>query len=794
MAEVWKAFDTQLQRFVAIKLLHANLQADPDFITRFTREAQMVAVLRHPNIVQIYDFHISERSEAGASEADTLAYMVMEYIQGRTLADYIINTSRKKQFPPPVEIIRLFTPISLALDYAHAQGMIHRDIKPANILLDQRHTARNAMGEPILSDFGLAKVLGAVAQTITGSLLGTPLYISPEQVQNRPVSEQTDIYSLAVVLYEVCAGVPPFRGESVTGVMMQHLTATPPEPHLVNPNLPPALSKILLKGLAKNPVERYPGAAAMMAAVAEALNIPVPEDLKQAVSAMEDVNSSAAQTVLSSSSAGIAPSSSAEATISLPSSPDVSLAVPPDAEAVASGHDLPSTLPPVKAEAISGPIRLPDSEARLGAQVERAADQARESAQTPAGKVSAPAVPSETVPPVVSQPPKPLFQKRRGLIALVALLIVVLIGSGWGTFFLLTHRSASTPSPIVTNSVVGQAFFVSSGKLNLISNQGNNDQFQINLHNIPDPHSGNSYYAWLLPDKSQVEAAPILLGKVAVNQGVVHFFYGGDSNHSNLLAITSRFLITEESASITPGIPSPDLTAWRYYAELPQTPAPGQTYSLLDHLRHLLAKDPTLETLHLHGGLAIWTYSNTQKIQGWAGSARDDWNAKDFASLRQNIVKILDYVDGEKLVGQDVPPGTPILADPQIAQVGLLQLKANQQPPGYFYHITLHLNGVLSSPGATQYQRTLAAEINSGVNNVNSWLGQLRQDAVQLVDMGDAHLALQSSLTLLNDVMTQANNAYMGRKDPSTGQQQIGVSQIYRNVQLLATFDVRSKE
>jgi serine/threonine protein kinase len=616
MAEVWKAFDTQLQRFVAIKLLHANLQADPDFITRFTREAQMVAGLHHPNIVHIYDFHISEGSEAGAPEADTLAYMVMEYVQGRTLATYIAQTSHKKQFPPHVDIIRLFTPISLALDYAHAQGMIHRDIKPANILLDLRHTERNAMGEPILSDFGLAKVLGGAAQTITGSLLGTPLYISPEQVQNRPVSERTDIYSLAVVLYEVCAGVPPFRGESVTGVMMQHLTATPPEPHLVNPNLPPALSRILLKGLAKDPMERYPGAAAMTAAVAEALHVPVPEDLKQAVSWMEEFNSPAARTVLSSSSADIATATSTEETISSPSSADASLAVPPNAEEVASGHDLPSSQPPVKAEAISGPIRLPDSEARLGAQVESAADLSRESAQTPVEKASAP--------PVVAQPPKPPLQRRRGLIALVALLIVALLGSALGTFFLLTHHSASAPTSAVTNAIVGQAFFTSSGKVDLVSNQGNNDQFQINLHNIPDPRSGTSYYAWLLPDTSQVEAAPILLGKIAVERGVAHFFYGGDSNHSNILATTSRFLITEESASITPGVPSPDLAAWRYYAELPQTPAPGQTYSLLDHLRHLLAKDPTLETLHLHGGLAFWGYSNTQKIQEWAASARDD--------------------------------------------------------------------------------------------------------------------------------------------------------------------------
>src|SRR5437879_6466914 len=99
MAEVWRAFDTQLQRYVAIKLLHANLQADPGFVSRFTREAQMVAALRHPNIVQIYDFHISEAANAGTSESDTIAYMVMEYIKGSTLASYIYNISRKQQFP-----------------------------------------------------------------------------------------------------------------------------------------------------------------------------------------------------------------------------------------------------------------------------------------------------------------------------------------------------------------------------------------------------------------------------------------------------------------------------------------------------------------------------------------------------------------------------------------------------------------------------------------------------------------------------------------------------------------------
>ena len=182
-----------------------------------------------------------------------------------------------------------------------------------------------------------------------------------------------------------------------------------------------------------------------------------------------------------------------------------------------------------------------------------------------------------------------------------------------GTFYLLTHHS-TTPSTVVgANTIVGQAFFMSSGQMNLTTNQGSNYEIQINLQHIPNPASGNSYYAWLLPDKSQVESAPLILGKVPVNNGAIHFTYSGDGQHTNLLASMSQFLITEESASITPNVPSPDLNAWRYYAALPQTPAQGQTYSLLDHLRHLLASDPTLKSFHLQGGLDIWDYQKHAK-------------------------------------------------------------------------------------------------------------------------------------------------------------------------------------
>src|SRR5579872_5660723 len=277
MAEVWKARDTQLQRYVAIKLLHANLQADPNFVTRFQNEAQAIASLRHPNIVQIHDFQVSLPPES----ATPTPYMVMAYIEGQTLAGYLASTSARGKIPSPVEIVNLFTSISLAVDYAHQKGMIHRDIKPANILLDRHITARNPMGEPILTDFGLAKLLGVSASTLTATQLGTPLYTSPEQARGYPGNERSDLYSLGIILYEMVTGTPPFRGDTPTAVLAQQLHVTPTAPVLLNPNIPPALTMVIMTALAKDPNARFARAVTMTAAIAEALNVPVPESLGQ---------------------------------------------------------------------------------------------------------------------------------------------------------------------------------------------------------------------------------------------------------------------------------------------------------------------------------------------------------------------------------------------------------------------------------------------------------------------------------------------------------------------------------
>lgn len=284
MGEVWKAFDTQLQRYVAIKLLHADLRNDPNFVSRFQREAQVIASLHHPNIVQIYDFQTSEPPE---SECAT-CYMVMDYVEGHTLSQYIANTSRIGKYPSADDLMHLFMPICMAIDYAHQKGMLHRDIKPSNILLDERSLearlrtgSDSSLGEPILSDFGIAKLLEATTNTLSG-WLGTPYYTSPEQARGASGDIRSDLYSLGVILYELCTGVRPFQGEHPAAIILQQIHATPTSPILINPQLPVELNMLILRGMAKEPAERFPCAIDMATALALALNWPVPAILGKA--------------------------------------------------------------------------------------------------------------------------------------------------------------------------------------------------------------------------------------------------------------------------------------------------------------------------------------------------------------------------------------------------------------------------------------------------------------------------------------------------------------------------------
>ena len=739
MAEVWKARDTQLQRFVAIKLLHANLQVDPNFITRFQREAQLIASLHHPNIVKIHDFQVTAVAETG----DPVAYMVMDYVEGQTLADYIRNTSASGHFPAAVDIVHLFASISQAIDYAHQKGMLHRDIKPANILLDRRNTMNNPMGEPILTDFGVAKLLGMSTSALSGAAVGTPLYISPEQARGLPGDERSDLYSLGIILYEMVTGVPPFRGDSPMAVIMQQANATPPSPSLVNPQIPAALAAVVLRSIAKDPGARFPSASAMTAALAEALNVPA-----------YAVNTLGGQTPYSST----APTQ-LQAAAPAPASGGFG-----GSAAISNPH---------------APASTPAQSAGSGAFVQPAASFA-------------------------PGPPSPPQRPRRwrwlyGSIA--ALLILALLATG-GYFLFLRNNPGAAASPLV-----GHAFFTSSGQLNPGSAQGIADQLEIDLHNIPDPQPGKSYYAWLLGDKHpSVEAnplepplqapPPILLARLSVSNGTVHFLYKGDTQHDNLFSVTSRFLITEEDSNTTPRGPLADHSTWRYYAEIPQTPYGANHLSALDHIRHLFYKETRVNVLGLPGGLDIWLFRDTEKLLEWAVSARDAWQSNP--TDRSKYISILDFIDGAPNVHVDLPPNTPVVAGPIASRVGLLSVSPDQgvnlaqNPPGYVVHMALHLNGVVNAHDATPEMHQIATQIIHALDNATVWLRLVRQDARQLFNMSDAQLAQQAALALLDDLVTQATYAYIGRLDPNTNTVQPAILQVHYAVQQLANFTVTS--
>jgi serine/threonine protein kinase len=251
MATVYKAYHERLDRFVAIKLMHATFLQDEDFRARFQREARIVARLEHQNIVPIYDY----------AEHENMPYLVMKYIEGMTLKRRAIKTGLTLH-----ETYGFLNKIADGLDYAHKQGILHRDMKPSNILVD-----KNDM--PYITDFGLARIAEAGSSTISHDMmLGTPFYISPEQAQgSKDLDSRTDIYALGVILYELITGRVPFQADTPYAIVHGHIYTKPEAPSTINTELSPAIDEVLAIALAKNRDERYPTAAAMMQAFLKAI-------------------------------------------------------------------------------------------------------------------------------------------------------------------------------------------------------------------------------------------------------------------------------------------------------------------------------------------------------------------------------------------------------------------------------------------------------------------------------------------------------------------------------------------
>ena len=252
MAQVFRAYHPQLERYVAIKVLRSDLVEQDEFLARFRREAHAVSGLRHPNIVQVFDFDVQ----------DDQHYMVMELLEGDTLRARLNEYRIRGERMPLPEILRILTEVLDGLGYAHKEGIIHRDIKPANIMLTKR-------GQAVLTDFGIAQIVGSTQYTVSGALMGTLNYMAPEQGFKGTCDERSDVYSLGIVFYEMLTGYTPFDADTPLAILMKHLNDPLPLPSQVDPTLPYELENIVLKSLAKEPQDRYQSADEMIAAIAK---------------------------------------------------------------------------------------------------------------------------------------------------------------------------------------------------------------------------------------------------------------------------------------------------------------------------------------------------------------------------------------------------------------------------------------------------------------------------------------------------------------------------------------------
>jgi hypothetical protein len=250
MSAVYKANDPNLRRVVAVKLIHSHLSDDPEFVRRFEEEAAAVASLRHPNIIQVFDFNNDE---------DTF-YIVFEFIPGETLQDYQTRIVKAGRQVPLAQSLMLSMNVADALAYAHERSVIHRDVKPANVMI-------NVHNQAILMDFGLVKIAGGDSHTATGAVMGTARYMSPEQIRGERVDERTDIYSLGVMMYEMAAGRPPFHADSALTLMMMHVNDPVPDLREVRPDVPTAFVQVISKALAKDREDRFQSAGELAKAL-----------------------------------------------------------------------------------------------------------------------------------------------------------------------------------------------------------------------------------------------------------------------------------------------------------------------------------------------------------------------------------------------------------------------------------------------------------------------------------------------------------------------------------------------
>jgi len=385
-----------------------------------------------------------------------------------------------------------------------------------------------------------------------------------------------------------------------------------------------------------------------------------------------------------------------------------------------------------------------------------------------------PSVPANPSRSKASGAPLPVRARLRAVMGSVTLLVIV----GVLVVPLFVYH-APPPIPAPSASFLGTVAFASSGVQDGNSAGGMNDRITMRL-SLPRPDTDSGYYAWLGGDSGGSEIHWFPLGWLTWQSGTATLTYRAPQ-HTNLLVQQSHFLITQEFIPIPPVQPS---STWIAHVSISDTPTPGDPshYSLLDHLRHLLAADPSLMHLGLHGGLAAWLARSTLSVEVQASGLVSDWYEQRFPDLRARLIRILDWLDGSPEVGMDVPRGTPLLISSPTDRVGLLTLSPDENPPGDVVHVDIHLEGVARASGATPTQERLAEELRAAMNPVGLALSNARHEAIPLLHRTNTQLSASSTLPLLAELAQNAQDAESGPTGTA------GVRWIAQQIQQLASF------
>lgn len=750
MGEVWLAYDLQLRRDVAMKIIHTTLQSDTNFFTRFVKEGQSIASLHHTNIVQVHDVAVFRPAQG----YNATAYMVMEYVEGETLADYIEATAKSGHIPPLTDIVYLFTSLAVAIDYASQKGIIHGNIKPSNILLNKRNTAHLSAGEPMLTDFSLAILLDQEAVS--------PFYMSPEQAKGWPASNRSDIYSLCVILYEVCTGVQPFRDDSSVAVMMKHIDTLPTPPLLINTSIPTALSEVLLRALSKDPAARFSTASLLAAAIADACSLPPALPLLR-YRVYEDTEAYHTASDSYPSLLGV-------------SQPRPKLSTPlPSQPAITGKHatiePAPLILTPVnRVQSSSSSAKIPAvSPSQEKAEPTRVHTPTSESESTLKLPVPVQMTPSS---PTIVPSTTPTGNQRREhariagvpmvTVVVALLLVLLLLGSA-----LFTSLLSNSRGPANSGGAVGQVFFQDDAL-------GHEDVLHIEMRNIAAAPQGKMYVAWL--QDSVHHWLP--LGQLAVRNSTASLVYPGDAYRTNLLSIAQGVVISLESSGALPGSLKGKIV---FQAHFDSTSIP--------YIKNILYVTPNFPS---DQSVVTELLDTIKSLNDKAGSIVDTLqnNPHDYMLANRQAIRIIELVDGTAyaMSSGDLPADDPGQLE---ARAGLL---SSPTQPGYIDTLATQLDKLQAVAGSNMTLRQHIQNVRNAVNDLQDWVQKIRMYDVQLLKAADLRDPTITGVAL--QLKRAAADSYTGRtippnEGPLPTPGSAGAYQAYVESQYMATLDLK---